>query len=97
MLMFHARAYSNIVEKPDELHEEASKAFREVGSRIGSFAVERPKFCWGVPKPEVISDVSIEFVGLSNGMYSKAGITADMLLEQNEKRVEKIKSMLRLE
>ena len=45
----------------------------------------------------MLSDVAIEFAGLSNGMYSKAGITADMLLEQNEKRVEKIKKLTSLE
>ena len=36
LLLLHARAYSNIVEKPDEFHEEASRAFRDVGSRIAN-------------------------------------------------------------
>ena len=71
ILTFYASAYANVVEINDDWHEEASRSIREIGAKIGAFAIERPFIClWGHAK-YTLETASSELIRLSNGMVAE--------------------------
>ena len=94
-LRYYANAYMNIVEEMDDWHKEASDSIRKIGSRIGAFAIEKPKICLGVPDENVLEEVSSELIRLSNSMRARGDIAFDML-DKNEECAGKIRKLLEL-
>ena len=94
-LRYYANAYMNIVEEMDDWHKEASDSIRKIGSRIGAFAIEKPKICFGVPDENVLEEVSSELIRLSNSMRARGDIVFDML-EKNEGSTDRVRKLLKL-
>ena len=94
-MTFYANAYANVVDRNDDWHAEASRSIRGIGAKIGSFAIERPRICLWVPPKSILETVSSELIRLSNGMVAEGERTFRML-DENDKSVAKIKSLLKL-
>lgn len=90
-LDYYANVYTDIVETVDERHEIASDELRKIGVKIKAFAVvEQPN------NMEELKEASGLFIGLSNSMYVYKGRDNSRLLEDNLKREDRIRELLRL-
>lgn len=95
VLELYANAYMNVSAKGDAWHDEASREIRNIGARMGAFAIERPIICLFVPKKYVLSKVSKELLGISNRTL-QIGEKALYSLEVNDESRRKIRELLRI-
>ena len=94
VLALYADVYTNIIEDPDDLHENASKALRATGVEFEVFAKNKRYDSPEIPTIDDLLIVSGEFIGLSNNMYIYKGGDPGRLLDDNIRREEKIKEIL---
>lgn len=95
-LSFYANVFTNIIEVPNEEHEKASVALRDIGMQFKVFADKKRPDCPDVPPIEELREVSGEFIGLSNTMYVHKGGDKGRLLEDNIRREERIMKILEI-
>lgn len=96
VLFRYGKAYSNIVENPDDLHEEASKGLFEFAEKIKGFITKLSQEIPGIPSKFEMEELCGLFTGLSHTMYSYNGQDPFRLLEDNDRRVETIKRILKI-
>ena len=94
VLSYYANVYTQIVEKSDVIHEEASKALRAIGVKFEVLATNEEGIISGIPSNADLKEVSRMFIGLSNNMWTYKGGDAGRKLDMNLKWEEKIKSIL---
>ena len=94
VLTFYANVYANIVEKPDEVHREAEKMLRDVGTKFKVLAEQDRGDCPDVSSNAELMEVFHCFIGLSNSMVVYPGGDSSRRLDDVLKLEEKIKGIL---
>ena len=86
-----------LVEVPDEKHEEASKKLRYLGVEFEVLSrTNKPNDIVDIPDDINLQKVSGLFIGLSNNMYASKDGNIEKLIDDNVRREERIKEILKL-
>ncbi len=97
ILFRYASAYTDIVDQPDERHEEAKKGLFEFAEKIKGFLTKDIDNIAGIPSRSDLERVCGAFTGLSHSMYVYKGGDPFRLLEDNDRREEEIKTILKIQ
>ena len=91
----YANVYMNVAVEKNALSDEAMEKLRDEASKLVAFIEIRPRFCWLVPKREVLKKAVSELIGLSNGVYSPKEYMGKQI-DFNDKRVKELCMLLNL-
>lgn len=95
LLAYYGNVYLNIVDAPDDTHEEAKEQLRFLGVEFECLAKNQgPHAIPDVPDSNKLQSVSGMFIGLSNNMYIYKCGDKMRLIEDNAKREERIREIL---
>jgi len=97
VLFRYGSAFTDIVEKPDEKHEEASRGLFEFAEKIKGFLTKKIDNISGIPSRSDLEKVCGAFTGLSHTMYVYKGGDPFRLLEDNARREKEIKTILKIQ
>lgn len=95
-LDFYANVYSNVVEEPDDRHEQASDDLRKIGVKVKAFAKEERPDNTDVPSVTDLDDAGGHFIGLSNGLYYPKDGDKNIDIENNLRREDRIREVFGL-
>ncbi|QUC68180.1 hypothetical protein [Aristaeella hokkaidonensis] len=94
-LMMYANIYMNLPPRSKST-DEASKALRDCGARLGAFLEEWPKIYRGIPDSDTLKQVHQELIRLSNQVFDSEIIKKGEVITRNGQARQKIKELLQL-